>query len=280
MSKVDAGRSTELDSARARAQLNNTLATIPPLEAGISRAIHRLAVLLGQQPQTLVSELSTPAPIPALPGLVDIGNPADLLRRRSDVRAAEHNLAAATAGIGIATADLFPRVTFNGRIGLEATHLSGLGGAGSDTYAFGPHITWAALDYAHVRAKINIAKAQNEAALASYEKTVLTALEETENSLVDFGKSQARRDYLAASAHAAEQAAGLARERYNGGIADFLTVLDAERTQFEVQEQLAESQTGTATDLVAVYKALGGGWEPEVQTAKAEVDNPPKASAK
>ena len=148
--KFKAGRATELDTARARAQLESTLASIPPLEAAVKHSIHRLGVLIGQQPAALESELAPPAPIPALPPLVNIGNPADLLRRRPDIRSAESSLAAATARIGVQTADLFPRVTFNGNLGVQANAVSRLFENGADTYSFGPSITWAALDLGHV----------------------------------------------------------------------------------------------------------------------------------
>jgi NodT family efflux transporter outer membrane factor (OMF) lipoprotein len=261
VSKLQAGRATELDTARARTQLDSTLATIPPLEAAVKHSIHRLSVLTGQQPTALEAELAPPAPIPALPPLVNIGNPADLLRRRPDIRSAESSLAAATARIGVETADLFPRVTFNGNVGLQASEVSGLFKNGADNYSFGPSITWAALDLGHVLARIKAAHARADAQLATYEKTVLNALEETENALVDFGREQARRDYLKASERSAIQAMALARQRYEGGIDDFLPVLDAQRTQFSIQAQLAQSETRTATSLVAIYKALGGGWE-------------------
>jgi multidrug efflux system outer membrane protein len=269
-SKLRAGRATELDTARGRAQYNATLAAIPPIQVAIKRTLHRLSVLTGRQPSALDARLSAVAPLPSLPILATIDNPETLLRRRSDVRMAEHQLEAATAAIGIATADLFPRVTFNGRIGFEATHLASIGKSGSDTYSFGPSITWAALDYGRVRARMKASRAQADAALAYYERAVLTVLEETENALVDYGQTQVRRDYLAASAKAAEEAVNLARNRYNGGVADFLTVLDAQRVQLDIQDQLAQSQTATATRLVAVYKALGGGWETEITPTSAK----------
>jgi multidrug efflux system outer membrane protein len=259
--RARAGRATELDTARALAQLNATLAAIPPLEAAIQRSIHRLSVLTGQLPTALEAQLRTPAPIPTLPLMVNIGDPADLLRRRRDIRAAERSLAAATARIGVQVADLFPRVTFNGNVGLSANHLAGMGASGADYYSFGPQITWAALDIGHVSARIRASRAHAEAELAAYQKTVLTALEETENALVDFGREQARRDYLRESQRSAKDATDLARQRYEGGLADFLPVLDAQRTQLAVEAQLAQSETQTATDLIALYKALGGGWE-------------------
>ncbi len=268
VSKLRAGRATELDTARARAQFESTLAFIPPLEAVVKHSIHRLGVLTGQQPTALEAELEPPAPIPALPPLVSIGNPAELLRRRPDIRSAESSLAAATARIGVETSSLFPRVTFNGSIGVEANQFSGLLKNGADNYSFGPSITWAALDLGHVLARIKAANAHADGQLAAYEKTVLTALEETENALVDFGKEQVRRNYLRQSERSATEAMGLARQRYDSGVADFLPVLDAERTQLDVQAQLAQSETRTATSLVAIYKALGGGWESEQQAAK------------
>ena len=272
--KLKAGRGTELDTARARSQVNSTLAILPPLEAAIKGATYRLSVLTGQQPTALDAELAASAPSPRLPALVNIGNPEDLLRRRSDIRAAERSLAAATARIGVATADLFPRVTFNGRAAFEAGQISRLTGAGSDSYSFGPAITWAALDLGRVRARLHAAQARADGSLAFYEKTVLTALEETERALVEFGKDQTRRDYLAAAAHAAEEAVTLATQRYDSGVTDFLAVLDAQRTQLATQQQLAQGQTRTALALIAVYKALGGGWEIEARPAPAALANP------
>jgi NodT family efflux transporter outer membrane factor (OMF) lipoprotein len=258
---LEGGRGTELDTSRAEAQLNSTLATIPPLETTINRALHRLAVLAGQEPTALVPELSSLLPLPALPRLVALGTPGDLLRRRPDIRVAERNLAAETARIGVATADLFPRVTLLGSIGLQAGSFLGLGEGGSDVFSVGPSIFWAAFDLGRVRARVRQADARTEAALAQYEQRVLLVLEETENSLVDFTRQQRRREFLQASARASEKAVGLARQRYQFGVTDFLTVLDAERTLLEAQDRLAESETLTATALIAVYKALGGGWE-------------------
>jgi len=262
--RLEGGRGTELDVARAKAQLNSTLAIIPPLESVVARSAHRLAVLTGRQPGELVSELTAPEPLPILPAMINIGNPGELLRRRADIRGAERNLAAATAQIGVAVADLFPRVTFNGNIGVEAATFAGLGRVGSDTWSFGPHITWAILDLGHVRARIKASDARAEGLLASYERTVLIALEEAENALVDFGREQARLNYLRESVRASELAAKLAHERFDNGAADFLTVLDAERALLLAQEQEARSESQTATSLVAVYKSLGGGWAGEL----------------
>lgn len=261
--RLEGGRGTELDVARARAQWSTTLATIPPLESIIAAAIHRLGVLAGEQPTALTAELHPPTPLPSLPNLVSIGSPEALLRRRADVRTAERRLAASTARIGVATADLFPRVTFNGSFALQATSIAELGATGNEAWSFGPRLTWAAFDLGHVRARIKAADARAEAALAFYERTVLTTLEEAENALVNFGRERARQEFLRDSVQASETAASLARQRYEAGATDFLTVLDAERVLLEARDQFARSQTRTATSLVALYKALGGGWESE-----------------
>lgn len=260
-SLLQGGRGTELDTSRARAQLNSTLAAIPSIESAIAQDIHRISVLVGEQPSALTPELSKPKPMPSLPSLVRIGNPAELLRRRPDIRAAEAQLGAATERVGVATADLFPRVTFNGSVALEAETFTGLGKSGADAYSFGPRISWAAFDIGRVMAQIQATQARTKQKVAEYEKSVLVALEETEDALVDFGRQRARREFLREAATASEQAAKLARERYQTGVATFLEVLDSERVMLEAQSRLAESETLTATAQVAIYKALGGGWE-------------------
>ena len=261
---LEGGRGTDFDVSRARAQLTNTLASIPPLETALARAMHRLGVLTGRPPAALMGELDLAEGLAQLPRLESVGSPRELLRRRPDVRNAERALAAAVARRGVAVADLFPRVTFIGNVGLEASSLGGLGDSGSGTFSFGPRITWAALDLGRVRARIDASDARANAALALYERTVLGALEDAENAFVDFARELLRRDQLRISAQASAHASRLARERYRFGVSDFLTVLDAERTLLEAQDRLVESETRTATALVAVYKALGGGWATEV----------------
>ena len=261
--RLEAGRGTELDTARAEAQLKSTRATVPLLESSIATTIYRLSVLTGRVPDALVAELQTPQPLTALPALNSIGDPASLLRRRPDIRVAERSLAASTARIGVAMGDLFPKVTFTGSIGYDASSFGGLGKTGSDTYSIGPAISWAAFDLGRVSARIKIARAQTEADLATYEASVLGALEETEGALITYGRAQTRRDLLTEAASASERAADLARQRFQGGLTDFVNVLDAERDALAVQDSLAQSHTQTATSLVAVYKALGGGWVDE-----------------
>jgi outer membrane protein, multidrug efflux system len=259
--RLEAGRGTELDTSRAQAQLSATLGTIAPLEAAVSRSIHRLSVLTGREPTALTSTLITARELPPLPNVIAVGNPADLLRRRPDIKASERALAADTARIGVAVADLFPRVTFTGSVGYAAGSASNLGDSGTGTRLIAPGISWAAFDLGRVRAQIAGARARAGGSLARYEQTVLRALEETEDALVTHARSRERLEHVAASAQASGTAARLARTRYDGGISDFLTVLDTERTLLESEDRLAQSRTDTATSLIAVYKALGGGWE-------------------
>jgi len=199
--------------------------------------------------------------MPALPGLNPIGSPEQLLRRRPDVRIAERRLAAATARIGVATADLFPKVTIVGDIGYWAPTFGDFGQSEARSYSFGPSITWAAFDLGRVRARISSSKALTDAALAAYEGAVLGALEDTEGALINYGRSQTRRDALAVAAAASDKASDLARKRFEGGLIDFLEVLDAERTALSAELLLSQSRTDTATSLIAVYKALGAGWQ-------------------
>ena len=266
--RLEAGRGTELDSARAEAQLKTTLASIPLLESSTATTIYRLSVLTGRLPDALTADLQVAEPLQDLPSLNAVGDPATLLRRRPDIRVAERSLAASTARIGVAIGDLFPKVTFTGSVGYNAATFGGLGKTGSDTYTVGPAISWAAFDLGRVGARIKIAHAQADADLAAYEASVLGALEETEGALLTYGRAQSRRELLTQAATASERAADLARQRFQGGLTDFVNVLDAEREALIVEDSLAQSRTQTATALVAVYKALGGGWVDEPLEAK------------
>jgi multidrug efflux system outer membrane protein len=266
--RLEAGRGTELDSARAEAQLKTTLASIPLLESSTATTIYRLSVLTGRLPDALTADLQVAEPLRDLPSLNAVGDPATLLRRRPDIRVAERSLAASTARIGVAIGDLFPKVTFTGSVGYNAATFGGLGKRGSDTYSVGPAISWAAFDLGRVGARIKIAHAQADADLAAYEASVLGALEETEGALLTYGRAQSRRELLTQAANASERAADLARQRFQGGLTDFVNVLDAEREALAVEDSLAQSRTQTATALVAVYKALGGGWVDEPLEAK------------
>jgi len=265
--RLDAGRGTQLDASRAQAQLSATLATIPDLEAAVTRSMLRLGVLTGQAPEALMPQLSTAKALPTLPVAHDIGTPEQLLRRRPDIRVAERDLAASTAEIGVAVGDLFPRITFLGHWGFDAVNSGDLGNTGSETYSFGPSISWAAFDLGRVHQRIKQREAATDRALAKYQQTVLQALEETDASLTAYSKAIVKQQHLQASATASLDAAKLARARYESGVADFLAVLDAERTALAAEDQLARSETQTATALLATYKALGGGFRPLQATA-------------
>ena len=259
--RLDAGSGTEFAVARARAQLQTTLGTIAPLEAAVARSIHRLSVLVGREPTALTAELTSPLNLPALPGIVPVGDPAGLLRRRPDIRVAERELASATARVGVAVADLFPRVTFTGTAGYVAGDSGSLGDRGTDAYVLAPGISWGIFDLGNVQARIAGANWRKEGALLRYEQSVLQALEETENSLVAHARARERLVHDEAAVEASRTAAGLARVRYENGASDFLQVLTAERTLLESEDRLARSRTEAATSLIAVYKSLGGGWE-------------------
>jgi multidrug efflux system outer membrane protein len=250
-----------LDTSRAQAQLSTTLSTIAPLEAAISRSIHRLGVLTGRDPNALGDQLSPAHDLPDLPQIMAVGDPATLLRRRPDIRVAERQLAASTALVGAAIGDLFPKVTFNGNFGYAAGDTARLGASGTRSYLIGPAISWAAFDLGRVRAQVAGAWARTDVALAGYEQTVLRALEETENALVTHARVRDRLIHVADAAQASTTAARIARTRYEGGLVDFLEVLDAERTQLDAEDRFAQTRTDAATSLIAVYKALGGGWE-------------------
>jgi multidrug efflux system outer membrane protein len=258
--RLEAGRGNELDTSRAEAQWQTTLASIPTLQASIATTAYRLSVLTGRQPMALTANLSTLAPMPALPPLNAIGSPAALLRRRPDVRVAERRLAAATARVGVAMGDLFPKVTLIGEVGYFAPTFGDFGQSEARFFSVGPSISWAAFDLGRVRARISSSQAQTDQALAVYEGAVLGALEDTEGALISYGRSQSRRDALAVAAAASDKAADLARKRFEGGLIDFLEVLDAERTALSAELLLSQSRTDAATSLIAVYKALGAGW--------------------
>ncbi|MEO8065167.1 MAG: efflux transporter outer membrane subunit [Pseudomonadota bacterium] len=258
---LDNGRGTELDTSRAQAQLSGTLGTIGPLEASVARSIHRLSVLIGREPGALRAELAPAKDLPPLPTMTAVGNPSDLLRRRPDIRIAERQLAGATARVGIAIADIFPRVTFVGNLGSVSSTYDGLGDSGNDAWRIAPGISWAALDLGRVRARIGASRARSDGALLNYEQTVLRALEDTEDSLVTYARARDRLVHDQDAVAASGTASRLARLRYENGSSDFLQVLDAERIQLLSEDRLARSRTQAATSLIAVYKALGGGWE-------------------
>lgn len=258
----EAGVGNQLDVVRADARLAAVEATVPQLQAEQVRARNRIATLLGQRPDQLAVDLS-PAQLPAIAKALPIGDPAQLLRRRPDIRSAERRLAAATAQIGVATADLFPRVSLSGFLGFTAARGSQIGSSAANAWGLGPSITWAAFDLGSVRAQIRAADADAEGALASYEQDVLLALEESENAFSDYAKRQQRLQALMRQSDSSRAAAALASIQYREGTADYLVLLDAERERLSAEDAQAQGETELYRGIVAIYKALGGGWQPE-----------------
>lgn len=258
--RARAGLGDELAVEQARYNLQSARSQIPTLRTAIAAAENRLAVLLGEAPGAVHAELAKPEPLPSLPTAVAIGVPADLLRQRPDVRRAERRLAAQTARIGVATAELYPKLTLSGSIGLQALALRGLFDSGNTTSSGSSLLGWRVFDAGAIRQNIEIQSALQEQSLLAYESAVLGALEEAENAIVAYAQEQRRRQALAEAARSARAAAELAGMKYRAGLVDFTTVLDAERSLLGFRDQLAQSDGAVVANLVRLYKALGGGW--------------------
>jgi NodT family efflux transporter outer membrane factor (OMF) lipoprotein len=260
-SRATAGLATELDVTRAIAQLETTSAVVPSLQAAVASSIHRIGVLLGEEPGALQNQLEASAPVPVVPPDVPVGLPSDLLKRRADVRRADVEIAAAAARIKVAKADYFPRFTLLGSAGRQATQLHELSLSLGNFFSVGPSITLPMFTGGRIRSNVYLQKARWTQAQVVYRSVVLTALEETEDALTNYASEQQRRDHLQAAVSRNQTAVQLSRERYRSGLADFLTVLDAERQLYSSEDSLAQSQIAVTTRLIALYKALGGGWE-------------------
>lgn len=266
--RAQAGLVSSLDVEQARANVEQTRAQIPSLETSLAESEHRLAILLGQAPGTLREKFAAPAPIPTGSDQVAIGIPADVLRRRPDVRAAERQLAAETARIGQAEAARYPNFTLSGSIGLEALSLGALGG-NAVTRSLLASVRQTIFDAGRLRQQVEIQNAIQERALVGYEAAVLTALQEVENALVALANSRDRQAALRSAVEAARNAVLLARNRYTSGLIDFQTVLNTERTVLTIEDNLASAEAEGATALVQLYKALGGGWPAAAADAAA-----------
>lgn len=268
--RYQAGLSNELTLQQARYNLESTRSQIPTLRTGLAEAKNRLAVLTGKAPGAVDALLSATRPIPGTPATVAVGIPADVLTRRPDIRQAERELAAQTALIGVATAELYPKFRLSGTIGLESLKLSDLFTALSRFWNWGPSISWNVFDAGAVRGSIAVQSALQEQSLINYEKTVLGAYEEVENALTAYAQEQLRRERLIEAVDAARQAQALARDQYKVGLVDFITVLEAQRSLLSLQDQLALSNGAVTSDLVQLYKALGGGWESVAPPARTD----------
>lgn len=274
------GLASDLEVVRARTEVESTASEIPPLQQAIRQYIHVLSTLLGLEPTALAAQLERPEILPQTSGQLTVGIPSDLLRRRPDIQAAERQLAAATAQVGVATAELFPKVVLSANAGLAARHtgdlFNGNGNDSSSYYAAGPTINWNLFDAGRRKAGIKMAEAQVDAAKANYQDSVLRAFREVESALVAVDRARVRLEDLKRLSASAREAADIARRDYQRGILDQLTVLDAQRQANRADMLLTQGQMALAVNTVTLYKALGGGWEvAEPAPATRPVTNTP-----
>ena len=249
-----------LDVANADAQVATTASQIPLLESAVRQSIYSLSVLLGMDPAALLPELSPAEAIPAAPPPPPPGVPADLLRRRPDIRQAEAEIHAATARIGVATADLFPKFTIFGSAGVRSTDFSSWFNWDARVWSFGPSVSWNVFDMGRTRSNIELQQALQDQSLITYRQTVLNALQEVENALIASAKEAEHRRALVDAVEANRKAVDLATMLYTQGQTDFLNVLDAQRSLYATEDALVQSTGTVSTNLVALFKALGGGW--------------------
>jgi NodT family efflux transporter outer membrane factor (OMF) lipoprotein len=258
--RFDAGLTSALDVAQAESNLATTEARIPPLQTQLNAALTRLAVLLGETPGSLHEELLGRNEIPSAPELDAVGIPAEVLRQRPDIRSAERNLAAQTASIGVAQADLYPRFSLSGFLGIESGDISDLLDGDAVTWSINIPVVGNLFDRGRRKGRVEIAEARAEQLVASYERAILVALKEVEDAMVAFAQESQRSATLERAVDATERSVELVRERYRAGLTDFQNVLDSERSLTEQQDQLAQSRGRVVTNLIALYRALGGGW--------------------
>lgn len=269
--RFQSGVTNELDLTRAVALLASVQAALPPLETAVRKAMYAIAVLLGQQPGELVAELSPVSPVPPVPPEIPIGLPSELLRRRPDVRQAERQLAAETARIGVATAEWFPKLSLTGDVGALSVSASKWFVPGSLFWSVGPSVQWRILDFGRVRAEVRAQTAVQEAALATYEKVTLTSLQEAENAVVAYAREQNRHTALVVEVEQNRRSLAMADALYTKGRVNYLDVLDARRSLYQSDDELAVSDQAISVDLVTLYKALGGGWETMIAASGAEL---------
>lgn len=259
-SKQKAGLATDLDVRRAAAQTATTASALPPLQADIRHQIHALSILLAQEPDALSAELETVRPVPVTPPEVPIGLPSQLIERRPDIREAERQMAAANARIGNATADLFPKFALVATTGLDSSSAQNLFDWESRYFLLSPTVTWRIFDAGRVLANIGLQKANKAEADLQYRSQILKAMQEVEDALIAYATEQERHTKLVEAFTQNQQALLLVRQQYDHGLVTFVEVLVAEENTFSAQDELTQSTTAISTDLVALYKALGGGW--------------------
>ena len=263
--RFEGGFASGLDVANAEAQVATTAALIPSLEASARQTIYNLSVLLGREPAALVQELAPELAVPIAPPSAPLGVPSELLRRRPDIRQAEAAVHAATARIGVAVADLYPRFMITGSVGVRSSELGSWLDWSSRLWNIGPSVSWRVFDMGRVRSDIAQREALQEQTLITFQKTVLTALQEVEDALISLDKEQERRKALADAVAFNRKAVDLSIKLYTEGQTDFLNVLQAQRSLFITEEALAQSTRTLSTNLVALYKALGGGWDMDAE---------------
>jgi len=272
--RAQAGLVSSQDVEQARSNREQTRAQIPALETSLAEAEHTLDVLLGKPPGTLHARLAAAGDLPAVPAQIAVGIPADTLRQRPDVRAAERTLAAETARVGVAEAARYPAFNLSGSIGLEALTLGALGNSGAATSSLFAGITGPIFDAGRLRAQVEIQDAVREQAQIAYEQAVLTALQEVENALMSLARNRERVEALSIAAASARNAAQLARQRYSAGLIDFQSVLDTERSVLSSEDSFARARADGVLALIRLYKALGGGWSHETDTRPIGKDTP------
>jgi len=260
------GFGSELEVVQARTQLSLTKAKVPVFRNAISRTAHQLSLLLGKAPETALPAAAGIGTIPAIPNQIPVTLPSTLLRQRPDIRRAERQLAVATAEIGVATADLFPRFSLSALLGLESVGLSNLVSSGSRFWSAGPKVQWSLFDAGKARAGVEISKSRRERARKVYEKTVLAALVEVEDALVALSRERETFQILKTAETSAQRALDISKSQYGLGLVDFLNVLQTEQAYYQSRDQLVQSKARLALDMVALYKALGGGWHPSQDT--------------
>ncbi len=265
----NAGEANEFDLSRARAQEQLTRSRLPDLRAEMKAGVFRLSILLGQPPEFLLDNFSSGQVLPQPPDVISTGIRSEVLRRRPDIRMAERDLAAATEDIGVQVAELFPRFFLTGEVGRASSSSSNLADQLSDTFSFGQLMQWPIFNAGRLRAQIDGEKADAAIAADLYEQTVLNALSEVESSLARYVEKLATRDKLQRAFLNQQRAAELARVLFNSGETDFLAVLDAERALIDVEDSLATSEIDVRLNLVTLYGALGGGWQPYSSTSTA-----------
>ncbi len=259
--RYERGITNELDVALATRELATREAQIAPVEAQANAAQYTLAVLVGEYPESMAQELSAPDLIPSMPSPTAPGAPLDLLKRRPDIQQAERELAAATARIGVATANLFPQVAVIGSIGSQGQGWGTAPSMSRHIWSFGPGAMWPLLDFGALDAQVDIADLAARASMVNYRRTILNAVRQVDTSLDAYDAQEVRMKQLSVAMMAGERAVDLATRRYNRGLTDFLNVVDAERQFYDLQEQYATAQVAQGEQFVQLYKSLGGGWQ-------------------